>query len=573
MHGRGIPCPLARLRRLGSIDADAIAATHAMNATLRLLPICALAAAAAAQLPAPTLRNRATPRAAWSAVLSAGTTTGATTTPPTVNATFRAGNPGAGSADTLYVFGGSLGNNTSTTTNDLWAFHAPTGTFTQSIPDGAVGSPSPRGRAAIAWNPVANKLVVFGGNTRGATPTLLNDVWEYDPVSNGWANVTPAGAAPAPRQFAAMAWDPQLGGMLVFGGQVNDVAPPLVVNDTWLFAGGAWTQFAPATSPAPRGEHSLLTRSDAFQDVVLVGGIDHGSATPEQIRHLDVWRWSAGAWSLLSNCDVLTNPTGAGTTWPASVNGNQAVYDPLRQRIVLQGGNGITVASNAIYVYGPSYGGSPSNYTSEFDCLTNTWSIYGSPTTGTTPFNNTDAAIGRVSRYYAAFLPATGKVYKACGQDPTKSGSRPTYNVYAYQAAVIANATSYGAGCSGPGGALGLASNGRPWTSRTWTGTCSNLGPTSLALAVWGAGQQQLPLAALLPIAGPGCNLLNSADALLGPVVPTGGSAAVSLALPDSAALSGVGLNVQVAELQFDLAGAWTGLFTSNGLQLTIGAL
>jgi hypothetical protein len=55
--------------------------------------------------------------------------------------------------------------------------------------------------------------------------------------------------------------------------------------------------------------------------------------------------------------------------------------------------------------------------------------------------------------------------------------------------------------------------------------------------------------------------------------LPAGGSAAVSLALPDSAALSGVGLNVQVAELQFDLTGAWTGLFTSNGLQLAIGAL
>ena len=326
-------------------------------------------------------------------------------------------------------------------------------------------------------------------------------------------------------------------------------------------------------SPAPRGEHSLVTRGDAFNDVVLVGGIDHGSATPEQIRHLDVWRWSAGAWSLLSNCDVLTNPTGAGTTWPASVNGNQAVYDPLRQRIVLQGGNGITVASNTTYVYGPSYGGSPTNYTSEFDCLTNTWSLYASPTTGTTPFNNTDAAIGRVSRYYAAFLPATGKVYKACGQDPTKSGSRPTYNVYQYQAAVTASATAYGAGCSGPGGPLALASNDRPWTNRTWTGTCSNLGPTSLALTVFGVGQQQIPLVALLPIAGPGCELLNTADVLVGPALPAGGAAAVMLSVPNNPALSGFTLNVQVAELQFDLTGNWTGLFTSNGLQLIVGAL
>ena len=121
-----------------------------MHRSYRLLPFCALAAAATAQLPAPTLISRAVPRAAWSAVLSAGTTTGTTTTPPTVNTTFRAANPGAGSSDTLYVFGGSLGNNTATTTNDLWAFHAPTGTFTQRLPDGAAGSPAARARAAIA---------------------------------------------------------------------------------------------------------------------------------------------------------------------------------------------------------------------------------------------------------------------------------------------------------------------------------------------------------------------------------------------------------------------------------------
>lgn len=541
-----------------------------MNRPLLLSVSLLVAGAAHAQLPAPTLIARTAPRAAWSVVASAGATTGATTTPPTVNATFRAGNPGAASFDTLWVFGGSLGNNTSTTTNDLWAFDAVAGTFTQRLADGAAGSPAARGRAAIAWNPVANKLVVFGGNTRGTTPTLLNDTWEYDPVSNTWTNVTPAAGNPSARQLAAMAWDPTLGGMLLFGGQTNDAAPPQLNNETWLFVGGAWLQLAPATSPPARNEHSLVTRSDAFQDVVLTGGIDHGSAAPEQIRHLDVWRWNGANWLLLSNYDVLTS---TGTSWPASSNGNQAVYDPLRKRIVVQGGNGITVAANAVYVYGPNYGGSPSNYTSEFDCLTNSWSIYATPLTGTTPFNNTDPAIGRVSRYFAGFVAATGKVYKACGQDPTKSGSRPINNVYEYQANPIATATSYGAGCTGPGGALTLASNGLPWTDRTWTGTCTTLGPVSLALGVWGVAQASTPLNLVFPFAGSGCNLLNTADQLLGPDVPVAGAVTLALPVPNTPALAGYQLHAQVAELQFDLAFNWIGLFTSNGLTLTIGAL
>ena len=169
-----------------------------MTDLLRLAPMFALAAAAAAQLPAPTLNPRTAPRAAWSAVTSAGVTTGATTSPPTVNGTFRADNPGAVGLDKLWIFGGSLGNNTAFTANDLWAFDPIAGTMTQRIADGAAGSPAHRGRAAIAWNPANNRLTVFGGNTRGgpsgtATQTLLNDTWEYDPATNAWTNVTPAG--------------------------------------------------------------------------------------------------------------------------------------------------------------------------------------------------------------------------------------------------------------------------------------------------------------------------------------------------------------------------------------------
>lgn len=470
------------------------------------------------------------------------------------------------------MFGGSLGNNTATTTNDLWAFNAPAGTFTQVIADGAPGSPAARGRASIAWNPLTNKLVVFGGNTRGATPTLLNDLWEYDPITNAWANVTPVGAAPAPRQHAPMTWDPTLNGMLLFGGQTNDTAPQVLSNETWALIGGTWVQLFPATVPAARTLHSLVTREAPFSDVVMCLGLDNASAAPDQIRFLDVWRWNGSDWSLLSNCDVLSNPTGAGTTWPASTVGNQAVYDPLRQRIVVQGGNGITVATNTTYVYGPSYGGSPTNYTSEFDCLTNRWSIYANPITGTTPFNNTDPAIGRVSRYFAGFIPATGMVYKACGQDPTKSGSRPTNNVYAYQANPIATATNYGAGCAGGGGTLLLTADGRPWTNRTFSATAAGFGPLSIGLGVIGINTTSLPLIAVLPQGGPGCNLLATPD-LIVTLVPVAGSAQIALPIGNVPSLAGSVLHFQAAELALDLSLNVTGLFSSNGVTINVGAL
>lgn len=528
---------------------------------------------AVAQLPAVTLTNRAAPRATWTAVTSAGTTTPAGTPPtvPNVNTTFRADSCGAASSDKIWVFGGSLGNNTTTVTNDLWAFDALAGTFTQVQAHGAVGAPPARGRHCAAWNPATSKLVVFGGNTRGATPTLLNDTWEYDATSNTWTNVTPVGTSPSPRQFASLAYDPVLGGMLLFGGQTNDAAPNINDNETWLFLGGAWSLLTPATSPQARSQHSLVTRTD-FGDVLLCAGLDNGIVAPDQIRFLDVWTWNGVTWTKISDCDVLTNPTGAGTTWPGSANANQAIYDPLRKRVVLQGGQGITVAANTLFVYGPNFGGSPSNYTSEFDCITNSWVLY-STGAGTTPFNNSDPQIGRISRYFGGFVAATGKVYKVCGQNAAGTSSKPVYNVYEYQANPIAATATYGAGCTGPGGALTLTSNGRPWTNRTWSGSCSTLGPLSLSLGVWGVAQASTPLNLVFPFAGAGCDLLNTADQLIGPGVPLGGTVDVSLPIPDAPALAGFQLNVQVAELQFDLAFNWVGLFTSNGLTLTLGAL
>lgn len=540
--------------------------------------VFALAATAAAQLPAPTLIQRAAPRAAWSIVTSAGTTTGVTTTPPTINGTFRADNPGAVGNDKLWIFGGSLGNNTNYTANDLWAFDPVAGTMTQLIADGAAGSPSHRGRSAIAWNPVNNKLTVFGGNTRGGTTgvgtaTLLGDTWEYDPTTNTWADVTPVTGSPSPRQYASMTYDPVTGGLVLFGGEVALTTPPTYSNETWLWLAGGWVPMATTTTPPARSQHSLVTRTDSHQDVVMCCGINNAMATPDQVRFLDVWKWTGGDWALLSDCDVLTNPTGAGTTWPASTVGNQAIYDPLRQRIVVQGGNGITVAANTTYVYGPSYGGSPTNFTSEFDSLSNSWSIYANPTTGTTPWNNTDSVIGRVSRYFAGFIPATGKIYKACGQDPTKSGSKPTYSVYEYQASTLATATTVGAGCTGPGGQLTLTANGAPWTGRTWTATCTNLGPLSLSMQFWGFNTASFPLSVVFPIAPLGCDLLNTADLLLGPDVVAGGQSTVSLPIPATPSLAGATLHVQIAEMEMDLAFNWIGLYTSNGISLTVGAL
>lgn len=447
--------------------------------------------------------------------------TNAGTNPPR-----RRENPGTADMSNMYMFGGITGQSGGVAVNDLWRFDGTA--WTQMTADGAVGSPPARFQAGVTWDFAINQLVVFGG--RDATGTDLADTWNWDPNTNVWTETTPA-VSPSARRFTAMTYDPATASVVMLGGLD---AAGTHLNDTWLLAGGGtWVPMTPATLPPVRRQHHLVTRTD-FGDVLMCGGQDATLVGAAKWRR-DTWTWNGTDWT-----EIVT------ATLPVSQVANDATYDPLRQRVVLASGNGS--------------GGSPTALINEFDCIINDWVI-----------RPLDPGIFKVSRYFAAYIPALGKTFKASGQH--LNAAAPSTETYEFQSDLIATATDYGTGCAGPGGSLALASNSRPWTSRTWSATCSNLGSNSLALAVWGENQASTPLQPLLPIAGAGCLLLNDALILNGPQVVVGGVATESIAIPDVSSLSGIVLNLQMAELEFDVGFNWIGLYTSNGVTITIGAI
>lgn len=543
-----------------------------MNRFLRLAALPLLAAPALAQfapLPAPTLTQRVAPRATWASISAAGTNL--------TGSSFRCDNPGAASSDKLYVFGGCLNNNTTTTVNDLWVFDPAVPSFTQ-VHDGTGIAPHARGRAAVAWNNATGRLVVFGGDNRATGPlpadTLLNDTWEYNPGTNTWTDVTPGGVNPSPRRWAAMTYEPATGGMLLFGGDLGSNA---VSSETWLLLGGVWTLITPATTPPARRQHSLMTRTNPeFNDVLMMGGEDNSLTGPygaDLYRHLDVWTWNGGNWTKISDWDWAL----ATGTFPTSCQG-QAAYDPLRKRVVMQGNNGIAAntAANTTYLFNTTLcGGSPSNYTSEFDCVTNSWSIYSSSLVSPS-WNTNDAVIGKISRHYTGFIPSTGKVYKLCGQNQAGAGSKPTLNAYQYQANPIASATPYGVSCTGPGGLLSLTAEA-PWTERTFTATATGLGPFSFGFAMVSLGQlfPGVPLP-LLPLPGPGlgCELGIATLDITAGLIPIAGTAVYTLPLPSAQVdptLPGLAFYVQIAELDF--SAGWVGTYATNSVACVIGSL
>ncbi len=160
--------------------------------------------------------------------------------------------------DRLLVFGGNDG----TARNDLWALSlvgAPVWTeiTTQGTP------PSPRSNHTAVYDPVGDRMLVFGGGL-GDAETYALALATGPPT---WSVIPTAGDRPAPRSSHAAVYDPGRQWMLIFGGPT--------LNDLWaLRLGGTatatWTQIIPP-GPQPQGRMEHLMFYDPVRDRLFVG--------------------------------------------------------------------------------------------------------------------------------------------------------------------------------------------------------------------------------------------------------------------------------------------------------------
>lgn len=87
--------------------------------------------------------------------------------------------------DRIIMFGGVQGGAESPT-DETWAYDVDTNTWTLLDP---VTSPSPRGWAALAFNPADGTLVLFGGGPRREEAT--DETWVFDPETDSWTLASP----------------------------------------------------------------------------------------------------------------------------------------------------------------------------------------------------------------------------------------------------------------------------------------------------------------------------------------------------------------------------------------------
>jgi hypothetical protein len=229
--------------------------------------------------------------------------------------------------DRTIVFGGYDGQ----VLNDLFELSL-SGAPTWSPLVASRTPPAPRHRHTAVYDPVRDRMIVFGGTNDS---TLFADVWALsfsDPPE--WTEITASGAGPAPRYRHSAIYDPVRDRMIVFGGR--GVGGDF--NDTWaLDLGGvpAWSEMQPsAPLPRTRGNHSAVY--DPAGDRMVVYGGDGSTRN-------DAWSLALSgspAWSALE-------PTGSA---PSGHSSHTAILDAGRNRMVVFGGKVDSLASSDLSV-------------------------------------------------------------------------------------------------------------------------------------------------------------------------------------------------------------------------------
>jgi hypothetical protein len=169
----------------------------------------------------------------------------------------------------MIVFGGSG----TSPLNDVWSLSlSDTPAWTPILPAGP--APQPRAFVGAIYDPKERRMIVYGGT--GTVQKFFDDVWALSLVQPpAWQLIQAAGASPPGRLAPDVVYDPVQQRMVVFGGQISLGSG--YINDTWtlsLDATPTWTALAPSGGPPAARVASTAVYDAANLRVIVFGGQD-----------------------------------------------------------------------------------------------------------------------------------------------------------------------------------------------------------------------------------------------------------------------------------------------------------
>jgi hypothetical protein len=351
------------------------------------------------------------------------------------------------SANRIVMFGGFSVYPSAAGYADTWAFS--NGAWSLIVPESSF--PGERDSYGMAYDPVRQKVVVFGGYLADVIE-LTGSIWErvllwnlppgqdghamaYDSdrdtvfmygggspeswelnVATGiwtWYYVT----GPNGRSGSTVAYDSVRRRMLLFGGrQRSQGTYGSKLGDTWEWDTSAhtWTNVSPGSSPSAR-DGQAMAYDAAHNWTVLFGGSDANNAA-----NGETWLWNGSSWSNVT----------AGAGGPPARSGHAMAYDAVRRVVVLFGGtngssnfndvwewNGDLLHWQQIFPGGPLP--SPRAYAalSSFDSATPGVVMFGGVGSGSTLLNDTWIWDGSTWKSATMGTPPTPRQHSAMVYD------------------------------------------------------------------------------------------------------------------------------------------------------------
>ncbi len=224
--------------------------------------------------------------------------------------------------------------------NDTWAYDPAANTWTDLKPSGAL--PSARFVPAMAYDPKTDRVIVFGGRS---ADVRFNDTWAYDPTSDTWTELKPAGPLPPERGGHEMVYDPSFARMIMFGGRTGSVgadASATYLNDTWAYdpVANTWTDRNPSGPIPPARGFPRMAYDPSSHRVIMFGGSAYFDNTRAPSQFTDTWAYDPVA-------NTWTELRPSGTPPPADSEG--LVYDPSTGLMITLGGQ----TNDSIWGYDP----------------------------------------------------------------------------------------------------------------------------------------------------------------------------------------------------------------------------
>lgn len=230
----------------------------------------------------------------------------------------------------IVLFGGrhnNPSNNVQTLLGDTWIFQ--NGDWSQLATPNA---PSARSVPGAAFDPVRDRIVLFGGNvfdTDGKTVTTIHDTWEFDGTT--WTQR----ASDGPKiGKPTVVYDDATHQMILLGLDESSTNKQSTLMYLYDAAAGTWNQIKPEGLP-PCVNEAHVAFDGETNSLILVGGVCIDSNTTE-----DTYSWDGDKWTKLTVATTIDRAFGGAIA-----------YDAAR-KILLQYGGTIAFAGSRVGTYG-----------------------------------------------------------------------------------------------------------------------------------------------------------------------------------------------------------------------------